>query len=80
MYTIIKGTDGKFHCEGRIQDGTERWTEDDLETAIKSMKRHAEIMNGTKIKRRHIRLVEPVQVVKTEYVEIPMPKKPGRVT
>lgn len=54
MYTIILGKDGKYHCEGRIQDGTERWVCDSLEDAVKKMKCHAKIMNGTKIKKKHI--------------------------
>lgn len=77
MYTIIV-KDGKYHCEGKVQDGTERWTEDTLEAAVKSMKTHAKVMNGTKIKRKHIRLLVPESVVRTEFREVEMPRKPGK--
>jgi len=68
MYTIIK-KDDKFYCEGRLQDSTERWTEDTLEGAIKSMIKFAKIGNGTTISKKHITFLEPIQVVKTEYIE-----------
>lgn len=79
MYTIFKGTDGKFHCEGRLQDGTERWTKDTLDEAVESLKQFAETMNGAKgphrLKRKHISYYESVQVVKTEWIKKPMPGK-----
>ncbi len=46
MYRIIYGRDGKYHCEGRLQDGTERWTNDTLDEAVDSLKKFARTMNG----------------------------------
>jgi len=65
MYIIIE-KDGKYYCEGRLQDGTERWEESTLREAIKSMIQFAEVSNGMKIKKRDIQFLRPVQVVKTE--------------
>ncbi len=69
MYTIFKGHDGKFHCQGRLQDGTERWVKDTLEEAIKSMKSFAKFGNGTKIKKKDIQFLQLVQVVEEKWVE-----------
>ncbi len=63
MYRIFKHPDGTFHCEGKIQDGTERWTEATLEGAIRSMRKHALVLNGVKITKRDIEFFEPVQAV-----------------
>ncbi len=68
MYTIIKGLDGKYHCHGRLQDSTERWTEDTLKKAIKSMKVHAKMGNHTKIKKRDITYLQEAPVTKMEYI------------
>jgi hypothetical protein len=67
MYTIFK-TDGTFHCEGRLQDGTERWTKPTLEEAIKSMKHFAKVMNGMKIKKKDIQFFESKEVVERKWV------------
>lgn len=67
MYTIYQMPDGTYSCEGRLQDGTERWTKPTLEEAIKSMKGFARTMNNTKLKKRQITYLRPVQVVKQEY-------------
>ena len=70
MYTIVELPSGKYECQGRIQDGTEYWTCDTLEEAIKSMKQFAKFMNGaTKLKKKHIRFLHQQQVIRTEYVE-----------
>jgi len=68
MYVIIKGEDGKFHCQGRVQDGTERWTEATLDAAVASMKQFARTANHDKIKKKHIQFPQTAQVVKTECV------------
>jgi hypothetical protein len=39
MYTITERLDGTYLCECRVQDGTERWTEPDMESAVASMAR-----------------------------------------
>lgn len=67
MYTIIELGNGKYRCEGKLQDSTERWDEDSLEEAIKSMKEFAKFGNGVKIKKKDIVFLRAVQVVKTEY-------------
>jgi hypothetical protein len=74
MYAIYKKADGEYACEGKVQDGTERWTEKTLEAAVKSMKRHAKFMNGTKIKRKHIHYFEPRTVVEPQWTEVPLGK------
>ena len=48
MYWITKLLNGKFYCEGRVQDGTERWEEPTLEKAVKSMKVFAKMCNRDK--------------------------------
>lgn len=63
MYRIYRRADGTCRCECRLQDSTERWDEASLEAAIKAVKHFAKFMNGTKIKRKHIDFLEPVQVV-----------------
>lgn len=69
MYTIMLGQDGKYHCTGKLQDGTERWTENTLDAAVKSMKRFAKTMNGAKIKKRTgITYLREVQVAKSDCV------------
>lgn len=55
VYTIYLLDDGTCQCEGKIQDGTERWTDISLESAIEHMKRFAERVNGTKIKKKDIK-------------------------
>ncbi len=69
MCEIYSMADGTFRCVGKIQDGTERWTCNTLEEAVKSMKRFAKVMNGTKIKKKHIAFFVPKHVAKTEWVE-----------
>lgn len=54
MYTIILRRDGKYHCQFRLQDGTERYVEDSLEAAIEHAKTFAKVMNGVKIKKKDI--------------------------
>lgn len=47
MYKITHQVDGMhFHCEGRTQDSTERWTKDSLYDAVQSMIRFAKSANG----------------------------------
>jgi hypothetical protein len=67
MYTIILGLDGKYHCQFRLQDGTEYYTEPTLETAIAHAKKFARIVNGDKkLKKKDIAFYkqEPIQEVK----------------
>lgn len=54
MYTIFQLADGTYECQGKLQDGTERWSEPTLEAAIKTMKNFAKVMNGTKLKKKNI--------------------------
>lgn len=68
MYTIILGLDGRYYCWGKLQDGTERWTENNLEAAIKSMKDFARFANHTKIKRKDIEFFQEQPVMETKYV------------
>lgn len=68
MYQIVLGLDGKYYCICRVQDGTERWTESDLETAVTKVKEFAKVMNGTKIKRKEISFFKEIVVQKSEYV------------
>jgi hypothetical protein len=68
MYTIVKpGKSGKFHCLGRIQDGTEEWDEDSLEGAVASMIQFGKVMNGMVITLEDISFCQwvSVQVVET---------------
>ncbi len=78
MYTIIDLGNGQFRCEGRIQDGTERWTENSLEAAISSMKSFAKTMNGEKkLKKKNITYLRPIQVVESKYEQFyPFKEKP----
>ncbi len=71
MYEIIL-LNGKYHCSCRYQDGTDYWTEDDLEVAVKKMKGAAKAWNGMKIKRKDIRIFQavPRQTVEYDYVPI----------
>lgn len=78
MYTIIKGKDGKFHCMFRLQDGTERYTEESLEAAVAHAKRFAKSMNGHKIKRKNIEFLEEQDVTGTKYVPMEIPGKKGK--
>ncbi len=75
MYVIYLGSDNKYHCEGRLQDSTERWVENSLEEAVKSLKQFAKFGNGMKIKRKDIAYFVAKEVVKQEYIETPIPKK-----
>ena len=68
MYTIYCKDDGTFACEGRLQDGTERWTEATLKKAVDSLKQFAKAMNGTKIARKDIAVMKSIQVVETKWV------------
>ncbi len=51
MYSIVElGDSGKlFQCICRIQDGTERWTEDSRQKAVRSLIGAAKVMNGATI-------------------------------
>lgn len=69
MYTIIKGLDGKFHCQFRLQDGTEYYTEDSLEVAIEHAKNFAKTMNGTKIKKKDITFLQEARKRETRLIE-----------
>ena len=70
MYRIIQKLDGTFRCEVVIQDGTERWTETDLETAKEKIKSAAKVLNGTKIKKKDIELYREEPVTQTRIVRI----------
>lgn len=74
MYTIILKLDGSYACEGRLQDGTERWIEKDVRSAIKSMKQFAKVMNGAKIKKKDIKFYQCRPVNQVEIV----PWQPGK--
>lgn len=70
MYTIILGMDGLYHCWGKLQDSTERWTETSLDAAVKSMKDFAKHGNHTKIKKKDIRILREVPTTGTEFVPL----------
>lgn len=68
MYTITLDLDGRYHCSGMLQDGTEYWIEDDLEKAIKSMKQFAEVLNHHKgLKKKEIKFLRVVPVKEPQY-------------
>lgn len=48
MYTIVRLLNGKFYCQGRLQDSTERWEEQTMPAAIASMKTFMKHGNGEK--------------------------------
>lgn len=67
---IVELPNKKYECQGRIQDGTEYWTCDTLEEAIKSMKQFAKVMNGApKLKKKDILFLRQQQIIRTEYTE-----------
>ena len=68
MYQIILGLDRKYYCVCCLQDGTERWAEDNIETAIAKVKDFAKVMNGMKIKRKEISFYKEVVTQKSEFV------------
>jgi hypothetical protein len=71
MYVITKLLSGKFHCAFRLQDGTEYYTYDTVEEAVKSAKEFARYMNGDKnLKKKDIAFLEEQRnpVVQTTYV------------
>jgi hypothetical protein len=70
MYSIIQKMDGSFLCECMIQDGTERWTESNIETAIQSMKRSAKVLNGSKIKKKDIEFLKEAPVVVIQRIPV----------
>jgi hypothetical protein len=72
MYTIRKLLNGKYLCECRIQDGTERWECDTLKDATNELKRAAKSLNNQTIKKRDIGFLQEVQrtVSIIEYVPL----------
>lgn len=54
MYSIIELRDGTYQCICRAQDGTERWTEKDKDTAVEELINAAKALNGTKITEKDI--------------------------
>ena len=68
MYTIIKLLNGKYLGQFRLQDGTERYTFDTLEEAIKEAIQFARVLNGTKIKRKSITFLQEQPVTEIQYV------------
>ena len=76
MYTIIKGLDGQFHCEGRLQDSTERWTEPTMAKAITSMKRFAKYGNHHEdLTVNGIKFLEEKREVVEQFVYEPMKRR-----
>lgn len=75
MYQIFRDMDGKYHCAGRLQDGTERWTCNTLDEAVQSLKDFARAANGDTIKRKQISYYEERPIRATEYHQLPIPKK-----
>ena len=63
MYEIYERADGKWNVCCMIQDGTERWEEADLETAIKSLKKAAKTLNNSVIKRKDITITKLVSTI-----------------
>lgn len=69
MYSITLCLDGKYYCMGRMQGDTQRWTETDLATAIKSMKEFAKTCNsGAIIKKKDIDFLREIVVQQTQCV------------
>jgi len=72
MYTIVKRLNGTFLCIGKLQDGTERWEEQSLDTAVQSLKKFAKTMNGArgkhKLKRKHITYLQEQHVSEVKCV------------
>lgn len=54
MYSVIALPNGKYQCNCRIQDGTERWEKATLEEALQSMVQAARVMNGSYIRHDEI--------------------------
>lgn len=69
MYWVTLMMDGRFYCEGRLQDGTERWYKTTEAEAVKSMKEFAKVMNNTKLKRKDIDFLR----------EVPVPSRTERI-
>ena len=77
MYTIIKGLDGKFHCEGRLQDSTERWwTKPTMIQAIASMRQFAWYGNHDKdLNVNQIEFLEEKREIIEQFVYEPMKRR-----
>lgn len=69
MYNIFLHSSTKFTCSCMLQDGTEVWDESTLEAAIAAGKHFAKFMNGTKIKKKHIRFWKLKEVTETKWEE-----------
>jgi len=71
MYRITRKIAGGYACEGMLQDGTERWKEDEITEAIKSMVSFAKTMNNTDITTNDIEFYEeyPTQAVQVRPYE-----------
>lgn len=56
LYSIVELGDSEklFQCACRIQDGTERWTEDTREKAVTNLIGAAKMMNGATITEKDI--------------------------
>jgi hypothetical protein len=73
MYTITQLTNGKWHCEVVIQDGTERWDHDTREEAVRSVISGARVLNGSYIREDDITfLVQPPKVPVVTQAGIPI--------
>ena len=66
MYCITAMLDGTYWCEGRVQDGTERWPKPTRKEATQSMIQFARVMNGMYITKKDITYL-------VEETPIPMP-------
>lgn len=75
MYKIVKTLDGKYNSSCMYQDGTDRWTDDKKDDAIKNMISAAKCWNHAIITEADIQFGEEVQVVKTEIRWEPKTKK-----
>lgn len=56
MYKIVC-KDGLYHCYLKYQDGTEEWSEKDLDVAIENMIRGAYAWNHSRINRKAIEII-----------------------
>lgn len=68
MWSIFVQGDGTFDCECRVQDGTERWKEESMAVAVKSVIKAALVLNNHKITKKDIAVYDAVQVVETKWV------------
>lgn len=71
MYSITETLDGRWYCEGRVQDGTEQWYKPTRAEAVKSMKLFAKWGNWEEITVKQITFLRQVKVTRTTVETVP---------